>query len=516
MVLQPEQTTDASHPAEIDPETSQVIATRPNIKKASQQPTATLPQEETTSDLWQLTRARLNLDPSLEQSRVQQQLNWYRKHPQYMHRTLSRAAPYYHYILEQTAARGLPAELALLPIVESAYDPFAYSHGRAAGAWQFIPSTAEHFGLKKTWWYDGRRDILESTDAALNYLEQLNQRFEGDWLLALAAYNAGGGTVSRAIRKNSEKGLPTDFWSLKLPKETQKYVPKLLAVAELLRHHEQYDLTLPELPNQAYFEVVETESQIDLAWAAKLVDMELDDLYRLNPGFNRWATDPSGPHRLLIPVEKSALLKAGLAETPPEKRLKWQRYTIRSGDSLLSIAKRFNTTVDVLRTSNNLTGSRIRAGKTLLIPSASEQPEAYVLSQVQRQQSRQNSVKASAARTHYHTVQSGDNLWQLARTYNVDVKSLARWNSMAPGDTLKLGTKLIIVADNSSQSSASDLRAKSRKIGYQVRSGDSLHKIAGRYNVAVNDILRWNKLSGSEYLQPGQQLTLYIDVRKAR
>jgi len=519
MVQQPEQNAEAVHPTEINnesPATTIRAAVPEPQKKASRQTTAAVPDPTPVEDLWQLTRTRLNLDPELNQPRVQQQLKWYQKHPKYIHRTLTRAAPYYHYILQQTEQRGLPAELALLPIVESAYDPFAYSHGRAAGPWQFIPSTAKYFGLKKTWWYDGRRDIIESTDAALNYLEQLNKRFEGDWLLALAAYNAGGGTVSRAIRKNTEKGLKTDFWSLKLPKETQKYVPKLLAIAELIRHHDQYALTLPELPNTVYFEVVETESQIDLAWAAKLADMELDELYRLNPGFNRWATDPAGPHRLLIPVEKSTLLKTGLAETPPEKRLKWQRYTIRSGDSLLAIAKRFNTTVELLRTSNNLSGNRIRAGKTLLIPSASQQPEAYLLSEVQRQQSRQKSVQASAARTHYHRVQSGDSLWKLAQTYNVDVKSLARWNSMAPGDTLKLGTKLLVVSDSSSQYQAGDLRAKNRKIGYQVRSGDSLHKIAGRYNVAVNDILRWNKLNSAEYLQPGQQLTLYIDVRKAR
>ncbi|MFW1677834.1 LysM peptidoglycan-binding domain-containing protein [Pontibacter sp. JAM-7] len=492
---------------------AQKVVTQVSPEKESIRPTAHEP--EAVTDLWQQTRAGFSLAPSLDQPRVKAQLKWYSKHPHYMERTLKRAAPYYHHILQQVQQRGLPVELALLPIVESAYDPFAYSHGRAAGAWQFIPSTAQHFGLKQTWWYDARRDILESTDAALTYLEQLAKRFDGDWLLALAAYNAGGGNVSKAIRKNTKQGLPTDFWSLQLPNETERYVPKLLAVTELLRNHDQYGLNLPSLPDEAFFSVVDTQSQVDLAWAAKLIDLDVEALYLLNPGFNRWATDPAGPHRLLVPTDKAAQLKAALAQTPPEKRMQWQRYTIRSGDSLISIAKRFNTTVTLLKTSNQLSSNRIRAGKTLLIPTASQQADSYVLSEVQRHQRQQNRVKSKAASSRYHTVKPGDSLWQIARSYKVNLKALARWNNMAPGDTLKPGKKLLILASNGS-SRSDDIRAKNRKIGYRVRSGDSLHKIAGRYNVAVTDIKRWNNLDQSKYLQPGQQLTLYIDVRKAR
>ena len=253
---------------------------------------------ETPPGLWQLTRQHMQLDLDNEEPRLQYQFNWYKKHPEYMQRVATRAGRYYYYILNEVLKRDMPAEIALLPIVESAYDPFAYSHGRAAGPWQFIPGTAKHFGLKNSWWYDGRRDIVASTGAALDYLQQLHRRFD-NWELALAAYNCGGGTVSKAIRRNQKKGLATDFWSLQLPKETRAYVPKLLAVSRLIRDAEQHDLELPPLPNLPVFAEVKLGSQIDLAQAAKLSSISTQELYQLNPGFNRWATDPDGPPSLV-------------------------------------------------------------------------------------------------------------------------------------------------------------------------------------------------------------------------
>lgn len=482
-----------------------------------QSPKPTVQSEEAPQkpvvDLWQVTRDNMALSYSLDNKRIQSQLNWYKKHPKYMQRVAKRASPYYHYIVTEVLKRGLPAELALLPIVESAFDPFAYSHGRAAGPWQFIPSTGKHFGLQQNWWYDGRRDIIRSTDAALTYLQQLNKRFGGDWNLALAAYNAGGGTVSLAIKKNKRAGKPTDYWSLNLPKETKAYVPKLIAISELIKNAPQYNLTLEPIANEPYFTQVEIGSQIDIAQAAAMAGISTKELYLLNPGFNRWATAPDGPHSLLVPVAAAERFNLALVELPPEKRVKWSRYKIKSGDSLIAIANKFDTSVKLIRDTNKIKGNNIRAGKTLLVPTASKLSSEYVLSQHQRHAERQKSISRTTNRKEtYYKVRSGDSFWSIAKAHQVGVRQLARWNSMAPGDPLRAGKRLIIWSEPKQQVLSHNDRQIIRKIGYKVRSGDSLYLIANKFKVNIADIRRWNKLNESRYLQPGQRLTLFVNV----
>ncbi|MBY4677254.1 LysM peptidoglycan-binding domain-containing protein [Marinobacterium arenosum] len=490
------------------------LENQPDSERSEQSPQAVAAEEP--DDLWQLTRQHFKLDLEQSNRRIDAQLSWYARHPKYINRVADRASRYYHHIINEVIARDMPAELALLPIVESAFDPFAYSHGRAAGPWQFIPGTGKRFGLRQGWWYDGRRDVVASTRAALDYLDLLQKRYDGDWLLALAAYNAGEGNVDRAVKRNRRAGKPTDFWSLKLPKETQAYVPKLLAVAKLFNEPERYQLSLKPLPNKPYFEVVETQGQIDLAEAANLAEISMEELYLLNPGFNRWATDPKGPHYLAIPADKAEAFAEKLAKLPPEKRMKWTRYTIKSGDSLGLIAKRFKTTPDVIRTANSLRGNRIRAGAALLIPTAAHNSSEYVLSQAQRQQRTQQKIaRNSNKQKRTYTVKSGDSFWSISRKYKVGVRSLASWNQMAPGDPLSIGKQLVIWQEpNQKLASAGDGRQLVRKIGYKVRSGDSLARIAGRFNVKINDITRWNKLDKQKYLQPGQRLTLYVDITR--
>lgn len=469
-----------------------------------------------SADLWSLTRDNMQLDLDVDQQRVASQLKWYASHPQYMQRVGQRSSRYYHYILNRILERGLPAELALLPVVESAYDPFAYSSGRASGPWQFIPSTAKYFGIKSNWWYDGRRDIITSTETALDYLEQLNKRFDGDWLLALAAYNAGGGTVSKAMRRNREANKPTDYWSLKLPRETMAYVPKLLAVSKLVRDAEQHDLQLPELKNRPYFEIVEIGSQIDLAQAAKMASISTQELYQLNPGFNRWATDPSGPHRLLIPVNNAAQFKTKLSEIPPESRVNWSRYTIKRGDTLSTIAARHNITTSVLRSTNKLSSNNIRAGRTLLIPTAQQDSAQYALSQSQRISRKETQLAQSNREKRHYKVTSGDSLWSIARRYDVSPGQIASWNQISTKTTLQIGQQLVIWKQPKTASALSPRdKQLTRRVGYQVRNGDSLYGIAGKFSVSVNDIKRWNNLQNQKYIKPGQQLTLYVDISKS-
>ncbi|RTE65691.1 LysM peptidoglycan-binding domain-containing protein [Amphritea opalescens] len=468
-------------------------------------------QSVANDDLWQLTRDHMQLHLDSAYPRLQKQFDWYKKHPEYMQRVTNRAGRYYYYILNEVIARDMPAEIALLPIVESAYDPFAYSYGRAAGPWQFIPGTAKHFGLKSSWWYDGRRDIIASTDAALTYLQQLHRRFD-DWELALAAYNCGGGTVSKAIRRNKAKGLETDFWSLDLPKETRAYVPKLLAVSRLIRDAEQSNLTLTPLANKPVFEQVELDSQIDLAQAAELSDISTQELYQLNPGFNRWATDPDGPHRLLIPTATAEQFRQQLATLPADQRVNWSRHKIRQGDTISTIAKQYKTTSAVIRQANKLSSNTIRAGRYLLIPSAKHESSEYSLSQSQRFNRKQNQLASSNRTKISYRVKSGDNLWSIAQQHKVSVRELTAWNQIAPGDLLPIGHTLTLWKNGQQAVLSRSDEQMIKRIGYSVRNGDSLSTIANRFSVTVSDIKRWNKLEQSRYLQPGQNLTLYVDI----
>jgi len=469
-------------------------------------------------DLWERVQDNYNLDLSVENSRIKVQRDWYIKNQDYMERVSNRASRYLYNIVEQLEAREMPGELALLPIVESAFDPFAYSHGRASGMWQFIPGTGTRFGLTQDWWYDGRRDVVESTRAALDYLEYLYNEFDQDWLHALAAYNSGEGNVSKAIKANLKAGKPTDFWSLNLPRETKAYVPKLLALAQLLANQQQYGLEFPSISKQPYFASVDTGGQIDLSLAASLAEIDLDELYLLNPGYNQWATSPDGPHYLNVPIEQADKFATELANLPGNERVSWIRYTIKNGDSLIKIANNHNTTVETLKTANKLSSNRIRAGKTLLIPTALESDSTYVLSAASRLSAKQEQPANTGKTRITHKVANGESFWTISRKYGVAMRDLASWNGLATRDTLKVGQELVVWQTpkvTATTTTSTTTRSIIRKIGYSVRNGDSLARIADRFSVTIADIENWNEISRSKYLQPGQQLTLYVDVTQA-
>lgn len=473
--------------------------------------------EKTDDDqtIWQRLRARFEMDLDHDDKRIQNQLRWFSRNQHYMDRTAERAKRYLPYILSELEARDMPGELALLPLVESAYDPFAYSHGRASGLWQFVPATGRAFGMGQNWWYDGRRDIVASTQGALSYLKKLSDRFDGDYELALASYNAGAGRVSRAIRLNQSRNQPTDFWNLPLPSETRHYVPKLIALARIIEDPEAHGIELPEIANEPYFEVVDIGSQMDLAQAAEMAGVDVEEIYRLNPGFNRWATAPDGPHRLLVPSDAVERFRDSLEEIPEEERVSWKDYQVERGDTLIGIARDFKTTPDVIREHNDLRGHAIRQGQTLLIPVAGKSGNFYSLSEQKRRRSRQAASGGNNQSRINYRVNSGDTLWDIASAHDISVSKLAEWNSMAPGDSIKPGDTLAIWT--SSQKAERKLGNKRdnmvRRVGYTVRSGDSLRRIANRFNVGVSDITQWNDLNTQDYLQPGQQLKLFVDIR---
>jgi membrane-bound lytic murein transglycosylase D len=304
----------------------------------------------------------------VDPDRVRTYIDEYTTYPFLLEQVLQRGEPYLFHILTRLEQDGLPAELALLPVIESAFDPFATSPAGAAGIWQFMPDTAAYVGLNQDWWYDGRRDIVASTNAALEYLDQLHKRFNNDWLLALAAYNAGSARVGRAVRKNREAGKPDDFWHLALPAETRSYVPKLIALRMIIENPNDYNISLPVLSDSRYFSAVEIRGQIELKVAAQLAGVSLATMQRLNPGYDRSITPPGKPHTLLFPRSVAQVFCERIAQLPDDQRVKSIRHRIRTGDNLSTIAQQYRTTVAELRRVNRLKGSKIIAGNYLIVP----------------------------------------------------------------------------------------------------------------------------------------------------
>ena len=373
-------------------------------------------------------------------------------------------------------------------------------------------------GLQQNWWYDGRRDVHASTKAAVKYLKSLHRSFEGDWLLALAAYNSGQGTVHKAMSRNRRKGLGVDFWSLTLPPETASYVPKLIGVAEVIANPNRYGIDLVNIQDRPALKKVAVDAQIDMAIAADLANMSIDELYRLNPGFNRWATAPDGPHYLMIPADKAGEFEEKLAHLPPEKRLKWIRYSVKKNETLGHLALRYGTSAKHIREANELRNDAIRVGQKLIIPVASQQLERYELTMSQRKRAIKN--RGNGKNRLSYKVRAGDSLWRIARQFGVSVHQLARWNGMAPNDTLQINETLAIypnqngkIATAKSLQSVGPAETRSvQRVYYKVRRGDSLYLIAKRFQVEVAELKEWNKLHNRKYLQPGQVLKLYVDV----
>ena len=312
-------------------------------------------------DVFDRIRAGFKLT-DIDSRQIDVQLAFFANNPQYLERVFGRAVPYLHHIVQEIEKRGMPLELALLPVVESAFEPYARSWATANGLWQFMPGTGERFGLKQDWWYDGRRDVMASTRAALDYLQYMHDEFFDDWLLAIAAYNCGEFRVQREVNKNRALGKGVDFFSLSLPSETRAYVPKLMAMRRLVANPEDYGIAFSPIPNEPYFARVETGGQLDLTLAAELAGITLDEVYELNPGFHRWATDPAGPHFLLLPRDTADAFRKNLELLSLDERVRVSLHTVKSGESVASIAKKYKTQAIVVRDMNTLERQRTAGG----------------------------------------------------------------------------------------------------------------------------------------------------------
>ncbi len=388
------------------------------------------------ADLWERIRLQLSWQ-SIHNDQVGRARESYLRQPNYLKVISARADLYLHYIVEEVERRGLPIELALLPLVESTMNPFATSSEQAAGLWQIMPATGKHLGLEQDWWYDGRRDVRASTRAALDYLEMLHASLDNDWMLALAAYNSGKGRVLRAQKKSRQRGRATDYWSLELPRETRKYVPRLIALSQIIAFPDAFGVEIPPVANSPFFAVAETGGQIEMARAADLASVEMHILEALNPGQLRWATSPDTTQELLLPVDAQEKFSAGIASLTEADRVRWKHYRIKRGDSLIRIARNFNTEVGLLREVNNIRGSIIRAGDTLMIPYGSDWASSLALT-----------TRAEREQRSYR-VRRGDSLYLIAGKFKVSINDIIAWNSLDPGAYLQPGQRLTLYVGGS-------------------------------------------------------------------
>lgn len=460
-----------------------------------------LPPAVTYGDVLVRIRGQLSL-PQVDHPRVDREIEWLQRNPDYITRVFGRAQRYLHHVANEVEARGLPGDLALLPVVESAFNPFAYSRSHASGLWQFIAPTGERYGLKRNYWQDQRRDVIESTRAALDYLTQLCDRFDGDWFLAIAAYNYGAGNIQRAINRNVALHRKTDFFSLSLPAETRAYVPKLIALAKMIRSPEVYGFYLPPVPDAPYFRVVPTDGPVDLRLMAEIAGVETEELHALNPSWNRWMTDPDGPNRILVPEVVADAFSTQLAALDSNARARLGVHTVAPGESLASIAGRYQVPEAVIDRMNVDRRADLRAGDELRVPAGDvSQLRAGLGSDLERR---------------IHRVKGGESLWSISRRYGMSVSQLARMNHISTKTMLQPGQRLQVAGSSGSGAAASGEAAPARvastdsKVSYRVRRGDTLSTIARRFEVSVRDLQAWNNMGRSTALRAGQFLTIHV------
>jgi len=469
------------------------------------------------NDLWQRIRNGYGM-ANMQSPFTATHEAWYAARPEYVQRMVSRSQLYLYHVVEEVQKRGMPTEIALLPMVESAFNPEAYSRSKASGIWQFIPSTGKNFGLKQDWWSDNRRDVMAATDAALTYLNKLHGMF-GTWELALAAYNAGEGTVQHAIDVNRRKGLPTDYQSLNLPQETRDYVPKLQAVKNIISNPQQYGLDIKSIANQPYFTRVNLPNRMDVKLAAKLAGVSTLEFTQLNPAHRRPVL--AGSNGILLPIGKEGTFETNLAKYN-QPLVTWQTHYAKRGERLSSIAKKYGITVAQLQEANDISAKkRLQSNQPLLVPAPHGGANSKMSDQdvIDVAYTDANLPKESNATDKRYLVKKGDTTFSIAKNYGITVKQLMALNHLK-NSKLHRGQSLVIndttpnkvsankVAAKSSPAKPEKVAAKTAKTRYVVKRGETLASIARKFNVATGDLQRWNKINHSR-VTAGHALTIY-------
>ncbi len=490
----------------ITPAPAPAAAAEDEAQAADDQPAverSTADEDRASADIWDRIRQGFAL-PALNTKRERDALKQYARNPDYFRRVSDRAGKYLYHIVEEVEARGMPTELALLPFVESAFQPEALSYAKASGLWQFMPATGTIYSLQQNFWKDERRDVLESTRAALDYLVKLHERF-GDWQLALAAYNWGEGSVARAIKRAQARHRPTDYNHLKMPRETAWYVPKLMAVKEIVAHPEKYGVELPEIENAPYFVRITKSRDIDVQTAALLAEMDLDEFKKLNPGFNLPVIVASHNSVILLPINRVGLFMNNLASwvNTGKPLSSWMLYRVAANESLKDIADKTGMTEADLRRINRIpAGRKVLAGSSLLVDSGDTDAPAIA------EEDQDAGVKLSApeVRRIVYRVRRGDTVFHIARRFGVTQASIKRANRLRTSQ-LRIGQRLIIVVTPGTQTKALPTRTVDGARVYQVKAGDTFSTIARKFKTSVARLKQANGMKTNR-LRIGQRLVI--------
>ena len=448
------------------------------------------------SQIWDKLRSGFCLD-SVHSPRVDKEIEWFMKNKAFIYRSIERARPFLYHVVIELEKNNLPFELALLPIVESGYQPYAYSPSKAAGIWQFIPPTAKEYGLRRNWWYDGRRDIDKSTKAAAHFLKDMHRHFKRDWLLAIASYNTGAGKVGRSIKKANYTLGDKTFWDLDLPRETEVYVPKLIALRDIISDPSAYGVKLPNLRNKPTTSFVQVKYPIDFFTISILSDVDEKLIHQLNPGFSSWYFIPSMNQKLLLPNKSIKVFKKRYAELAKIIYTN-KTHTVIKGDTLSRISRLYNVSIKSIKVLNNLKSDLIRIGANLKLPIKSTSEN---LSQVTI--GNKDYKIHDKTITYRHIVKRYDNWYKIAKFYNVNLKSLLKWNNATKKTTLKVSQKLKIIMKTPVLSKSDGV-----KLRYVVNTGDTVNLISTGFSISREDLLNSNKLSNSRYLTAGKNLII--------
>ena len=399
---------------------------------------------------------------------------------------LNKSYYFIYYVVQELEAADLPIELALIPFIESNYDPFSISPSGAVGLWQFMPKTGRLFNLEKSWWNEDRHDPFRSTHAAIGYFKYLFERFDNDIYLALAAYNAGPTYLDKQIRKNKRRGLETDFWSLNLSRQVTNYIPKYIAIREVIFKAEQYGILLPQIPLESVVKKVEIPGQVEILTLSDYLDIKPELIYKLNAGYTKWASAPKDKSIFYIPIEKGEMLD--IPESPFENvnQINWISHIVVSGDSLWKLAAKYDTEVNIIKEINYIDKDLLSLNDVLLIPLSKTENNNFIPFEM-------------------HIVSEGDTLWNIAKKYRLDINDLLRMNSLSKSSFLQLGQQLTIGNKNIHR----NIESKKRTILYSVKQGDNLYKISDLFDVSVNSIKEINNFSSSD-LMPGQIIKIAI------
>jgi len=424
-------------------------------------------------------------EESLDEKTLQY-VNAYLSNPVQLDKLLEKGRYFIYFVLEELERYRLPPELALLPYIESNYDPFSISSSGAMGIWQFMPATARIYGLKDTWWYEQRHDPLESSKAAVKYLAYLHNRFNKEIAYTLAAYNGGPTLLEKRIKLNRKAGKPTDYKNLKLPKQTQEYVPKFKAILAIVLNAEKYGINLPDFPNKQVLGTIELDGQVEILAFSEFAGLKPEFVYKLNAGYTKWASPPGDKTTFNIPIELEAILNLKKNKFIQTNQINWVTHTVSKGDSLWKIAEEFDTEVNVLKKVNYLSSNVLSLDQELLIPLSNDQNQTFIPYQA-------------------HIISEGDTLWNLGIQYNISPAEIAKTNGLRIDSPLRIGKELNIGDKNIYRT----INSKKRTILYSVKQGDSLYRIADIFNIEISDIKKINALPNNE-IKPGQVLKIII------